>query len=322
MTAILNLVSVQQALHVTDRRLSKTGGTWHAYSNKTVVIEGTDGTCSLSYTGKAYIDGIQTDWVLAECIVQESLTEPVTRTSLVHAPPEPLWPMVHEALQRLERRWAAQPHGDRRMIEVSGCGLARRGRAWRPLFFRARLEGDGMTVDPYQPPRRAPAWNVHGRVAGSAACHLPDKKLLASLDASDGSKDDANALVAAIRRASCRDPTVGPDCLVVQILPEAAVVEGKEHSQRLITATSFRPGPDSSGGLAFSPWAIGQRDLRGPTVQKIGRGAGFSEYLRRPGGMKSHKGRSVLEEAELVVMPHRPRLPPGGAEGLKSEELR
>lgn len=63
-------------LQVSDRLVTKGGGTYDPRANKSLLYYARNALVAMSYTGLAYVDGVPTDHWIAERLVGTSLPDP------------------------------------------------------------------------------------------------------------------------------------------------------------------------------------------------------------------------------------------------------
>jgi hypothetical protein len=256
-------------LHVGDRLLTADGSSWDPLGNKSVVLLGSDGWASFSYSGLAYVDSKPTDQWLADVLSERPAVPPL----LPGRGPGIMFggnfvPRVGPSLARLragiERDFSRQPGNLRSLgMNVLVAGFIFRGSRRlnpRPRPFMRRYRHSGLDTSQLEQSDVPRYWDwSRGIRVGSVGVDPGDAKRAALSElGSDGARnqDDCERILVDCVRAVSRDhDTVGADCMSIVLSSQGNV------------RVRFLPDPaNDSGQAAHTPWILAPGAIVPPMV--------------------------------------------------------
>lgn len=261
MTLIFSTVGPHFVLQVSDRLLTSGKTPVDHEANKTVLLAGSDGIVSLSYTGPAYLHGKPTDNRMAEGLTDGRVLEE-RAAAFSHSIGAP---DVGRSIIRMAEHLEKYGHFVRGGGEVVGAGWqwGSAGRRLRPVLWHIqpidhRELGIRGNLLPRDPNGRQSLLHAGDNPFSRAELQsLTDQIATTSCDVAE------EILVDAIRRASARKAAVGPNCLSVRI-ERTAPLEARIRFVPQPPATAVM-NPEASE-VGFTPWMIGPGTSFPPSI--------------------------------------------------------
>jgi hypothetical protein len=265
MTLILSVVNPSYALQVGDRLLTVDENPFDPFANKNILLLGRDGWLSIGYTGPAFLRGVPTDARIADALTDGAAMEG--------------WGMrfgagvetrdIGSSLMTLTDMLNAFPGFRRGNGEVNAVGWqwGRRRQLRRSVLWTiSTRQGEQLELRQHLPRPLADGWN--NLWLASAGDDPFTREELADLNAhiAQCGHDFYSAerlLVAAVRRAAARRPTIGPNCTSILIRPGSPRIRFIPQDAHLVVTGQGHVE------VGFSPWIIGPGAIA-PPAQLVG----------------------------------------------------
>jgi hypothetical protein len=283
MTQILGLVTRQRVFHISDRLLSartlRGVESCDPNSSKAVIFRATDAHVVVSYTGKAYLDGIPTDTFIAQSLAGR----PLSNGAFVHIPLGPTWTDIGRAVERLRQDlhnafMRLSPAQRQLNFEVSILGWQQRrtrNRRVAPIIWDLCWTTKGAGGE-FSLTRGQRWWAWHRAYTVTAIPTLDDTSIIEWMRAelhehAHKSPDEIKrVLVGALHRCSAKNPsTVGQACLLISLTPG-----GVTQAQIRYYVDSGRPLEPTPENIAYAPWVIAPPLACAPALIRSASGAG------------------------------------------------
>jgi hypothetical protein len=276
-TLVVGLVAGSMVLHVGDRLLTDKGAEWDQYANKSVVVLGSDGWATVSYSGLAHIGGRPTDQWLAE-VLSGQKPGPGSHgglgTTFSNVIPT-LGPALARLPDAIEQDFGREPpNGRARGMRILVSGFVtrrRRSPLVRPFGITHKHSGQaGASVETIATPR---TWRWQDHALPGSIGRPPDEgwdHLIAALERPGHNLDSIERIMVDQIRTVAAIPgsVVGPNCMSIALSAQRDV------------RIRFLPAPTHAvSAISFTPWIVAPRLLQPP--QELG-GTGGWQLHHRP----------------------------------------
>ena len=280
MTLVASAISPGYVLQASDRLVTVGRSEFDPQSNKSLVFAAPDGIVTMSYCGLAFINDMPTDERIARAIsgVTDLMDGPSGLTGGgswwgTRVGPIPRWPDVGQMVQLVARdledaisRASVHVRLVAPAVQVVGFQWSRRRPfRWRPIAWRIHRPVGGrykadieISPRPKEPPRFLTVMPEPDCFSRQEMQAFADQ--LAGIDEIDGIE---RHLVEIICEAAKREPTIGPDAMVVAMNPREGLLRARFVPAGPATATFVTGGMMQ---VAFSPWIIGRRLIAPPST--------------------------------------------------------
>ncbi|MCA0031649.1 hypothetical protein [Mesorhizobium sp. B263B2A] len=271
MTLILTISTPAYIIQASDRLVTFQGTAviHNAMANKTVVVRARDGLAAISFSGIAYIDGLQTDEWIARTISKLSAEAGVLTAAGGRPQKRSLNQIIHALKAALDER-SEPKHGLH--IQVAGWRITRsqyfpfvRELVWN----RFRTTRSVSTPKPWLgPPKKIVLSAIGAETEGLnvLSAKLDEhRKTSSKLSLADAER----ILVESIREVASTNRSVGANVLTVSIpnpnnvgaLPKIEFFANTEHNALIRRAE----GADIRIQVAHTPWLVGPASVAAPS---------------------------------------------------------
>lgn len=265
-------------MEVSDRLVTTDGRAFDAEANKTILFLGLDCSVTISYTGLAYIEGMNTDQWIVERIADQSLNtngRPAAMGGYAATRQSQNLGLTVAYLAKSLEAYFASPNQRRDKVslafELQICGWywGRRRRP-RPVCVEI-VKPAGVKEFSVRWSRRHYSQNEFTLSSiGARLTSTENDQLRAGIVPANTLNETEQTLIDAVRSVSNRLSTVGADCMSILIArPEQrfAIVRYHPSKPLLVQRTANQPGSSGrSVPAVYSPWILSSTFIHAPSI--------------------------------------------------------
>ncbi|MFC0017675.1 hypothetical protein [Roseibacillus persicicus] len=315
-----------EAFQIIDRQVSMVRGSavcgiHDDNFNKTVVCHGSDGVCSISFTGNAYLNKTPMDQAIAESLSGGPLNPSLVKCSSPGVPDMEMFRILESGFSELWSRINLEATLPISLTaECVGIQYKNSKRRFIPFLRRYSFRKGTlkkMNVLKFKEYSNTSTISAIGDFQG-----VLTEEIVRSFEEKTNSQKRLSNLLKALSEANLKKSTVGKSALIVQMLPSELMFPekyGASPQSTASTAIAFDSEYEDEQGLIFTPWILTSKSYQAPSAQQWD-GANLAAFMRRRTGKDETLFSEISPIGAMLAFP-RKKAPPTPKPGFVSADI-